>query len=180
MFSKTFLDRMEDPMRSPLDLCDKLNLKASGTQFALLARLGECPKMLDVEGDEHYEAARAVGIFALWRVLAVTGSSGIVLAPTQALGSDFMKFMEAITQRCNPELAEVSGFPRWNLLQFAGRTGWELRVVPPKAPLIRERAHNALVSIILSARNTDPEYVEAMKALEECSTHPKNTLVHVW
>jgi hypothetical protein len=167
-------------MRSPLNLCEKLGLTPTSSQHELLTRLSECHETYDVAGDMNNEAARACAIFALWRVLSIPGSTGIVLVPTAARGSDFMLFMEAVTKRCNPELAAVSGFPRWNVLQLGGRTGWELRVMPNKAALVRERAPMAVVSLIFDARSSVPEFVEAVQALEERSTHEKNTLIRLW
>lgn len=167
-------------MRSPLNLCEKLGLQPTAVQHATFGRLDDCPKRIEFLGDGRNEVTRAVAIFALWRVLSIPSSLGIVLVPTQALGSDFMQFMEAVTQRCNPELAQVSGFPRWNVLQFGGRTAWELRVMPNKSALVRERAPNSVVSVVIQAGDSEPEFVEAVKALEEHSTHPKNSLISIW
>ena len=88
--------------------------------------------------------------------------------------------MAAGTQRCNKDLAQVTGFPRWNVLKIGSSAGWEIRVMPNKAALVREKAPNAVISVVFEAGNSDPEFVEAQKALEECSTHPKNLLIRVW
>jgi len=167
-------------MRSPLNLCDELGLAPTLRQYDQLQRYAECPKLIELAGDERYEGQKAVGVYVLWRILGVQGSTCIVLAPTQEQGGEFMSFLDLLTQRCNPQLAQVSGFPRWNVLRFAGTTAWEVRVMPNKAAIVRERAPNALVSVILDARNPDLEFVEACKALEEGSTHEKNSLVRVW
>jgi hypothetical protein len=167
-------------MRSPLHLCEKLGLTPTPGQHELLTRLGQCHENYNIQGDEKNESARACAIFALWRVLNVSDSLGIVLTPSKERSNDFMTFITAVTKRCSPELASVSGFPRWNVLQVGGRTGWELRLMPNKAALVRERAPNAVVSLILDAGNSDPEFVEAVRALEERSTHEKNTLIHLW
>lgn len=167
-------------MHSPRSLCDKLGLTPTAVQHVVFGRLEDCPKRVEFLGDGRNEVARAVAIFALWRIISISGALGIVLTPTQALSSDFMQFMEAVTKRCNPELAEVSGFPRWNVLQIGGRAGWELRVMPNKAPLIVERAPQSVVSVVLEAGNSSPAFVESVKALEEHSTHEKNSLILVW
>ncbi len=180
MLSKKRIDEAEEPMRSPLNLCDELGLTPTLKQYDILERFAARPKLLELVGDENYETERAVGIQTIWRILEVQGSTCIVLTPTQQIGADFMGFLDLVTQRCHPQLAQVSGFPRWNVLQFGGMTAWEIRVMPNKAAIVRERAPQALVSVILGARNPDLEFVEACKALEECSTHEKNTLVRVW
>lgn len=180
MITQAAVDQMDDPMQNPLALCEKLGLIPTDKQHGMLLQLAECPKIYEDKLDADFQTARAGALFALWRVLSISGSTGIVLTPTQALGASFMNFMEAVTTRTSPELASVSGFPRWNVLQIGGRTAWELRLMPNKAPLVAEKAPNSVVSLILEASNTDVEFVEAVKALEEHSTHPKNVLIRLW
>ncbi len=167
-------------MRSPLNLCDELGLVPTSRQYDLLMRFAERPKVVELQDDGENEVMRAVGMMTLWRILDEQGSTALVIAPTPEMGANFMSFLDAVTQRRHPQLAQVTGFPRWNVLQFAGATAWEIRVVPNKPAIVREMAPKALVSVILGARSKDLEYVETCLALEQGSTHQRNTLVRVW
>lgn len=167
-------------MRTPLTLLDELGLIPTLRQHVTLQRFEEGEKQVNLIGDDKQENARAVAIYALWRVLKTQGAMAIVLTPTQDRGAELMTFLDSVTQLCNPHLAQVAGFPRWNVLRINSQPSWEIRVMPNRAPLVREEAPKALVSVILDAKNPDFQFVEACKALEECSTHEKNTLVRVW
>lgn len=167
-------------MHTPLDLCDKLGLIPSSEQYDLLSILADCPRRFEASDNATHETTRAVAIIALWRTLLIPGARSIVLAPDDQTAVDFMDFLERVCKRCSPALAEVTSFPRWNVLQFSGQPGWEVRLMPNNAKFVAECAPQSLVSIMLSARSSSMAYVEACKALEQHSTHPKCMLLRVW
>lgn len=178
-------------MHSPLSLCDRLGLQPSEYQYKILARYKACAdalevaniplfRRLDVVSGDTFEGDRVVALCALWRLLDRKGASCVVIAPDETLGSDFMAFVQGVVKRGNNELSCIGSFPRWNVLKFGGVEGWEMRLLPSKQAIVRELAPRAYISIALGAGSSVPEYVDLMKALEEASSHPKNTLIRVW
>lgn len=167
-------------MQSALNLCDKLHLTPNPVQLGIIRDFYGSTKLLETFDNEQRDGTRAVAICAIWRILSVPGSSALIVTPSQDDSVYFMRFLEAVTKRCNLELAEISGFPSWNLLRFGGQPGWEMRILSNVPELIVPRAPRALVSVALNVKNSDPTYVEARMALEAHSTHPANTLIRVW
>lgn len=169
-------------MKSPLSLCESLDLTPTSHQHEVIASLMAAVdgSMIRFKDDDRFETARAVGIYTIWRVLSITNSAAVVVAQDEKLASDFMTFINAVTQRRNPTLASVSGFPRWNLLQFGGRTGWEIRIIGNNSELVARKAPEAVVSVVLGAGCSDVEALNAASALRLRSTHARNVFVEVW
>lgn len=169
-----------DAVKTPLSLCDHLELKPTPRQREVLGILTTLPSFYEVVGDDRNEMTRAALVFALWRILTSPSSSGVILAAGKGADGKAMDFLAAVTQKINPQLADVTGFPQWNVLRIHGQPSWELRVLPNEANLVRERARGALVSVILGGKSSDPAFVEACDALGKACTNPKNTRIFVW
>jgi hypothetical protein len=180
MLTDAALRERLDALKTPLTMCDQLELRPTPRQREVLGVLGTNPSFYQTVGDDRNEMGRACLVYAMWRVLSVPCSSGIMLASGRGQDGKIMEFLESVTQRINPQLASVTGFPRWNVLRFSGQAIWELRMMANVANIVQHRAPQAIVSVVFGARGSDPAFVESCKALEEHSTHPKHTRIVVW
>lgn len=180
MLTLAALNRRLDVLKDPLSLCGQLDLHPTPRQSEVLKALATNPGFYQVVGDDRHEMERAAAVYALWRILASPSSRGIMLASTQGQAGKIMGFLSQVTQNVSTALASVSGFPHWNVLRIGGQPSWELQMMPNKAPVVAQRAPNAILSVVFGDRSSDPDFREAVSALEATSTHQKHTRIVVW
>lgn len=180
MLSAAALRGRLEVLRDALSLCDSLELRPTPRQREVLGVLATCPAFYQTVGDARNEMSRAAAMFSLWRILSTQNSTGLFLAATHDEGAKIMDFLQQVTAKINPQLASVTGFPYWNVLRIGGQPSWELKMLENRAQIVAARAPGALLSVVFGDRSSDPAFREAVKALEEHSTHPKHTRIVVW
>jgi hypothetical protein len=91
-----------------------------------------------------------------------------------------MGFLEAVCTRCDADLTAVSHFVSWSQLNFGTQSGWGINFFANVKEKIVPRARDAMISIVLGAKNSEVDFVETMRELKQNSTHPKNTTILIW
>lgn len=167
-------------MRDTITLCDSLGVVPTPDQYQMMRLFHASPGVFDLEDNASHEAARGLAMCMLWKTLRTQGANSVVIAPDHDTAADFMDFLRKIgTRMLNAPLAMVR-FPQWNVMEFAGMPFWNIRFLPNRPLVIENLGKGCVMSLVLKAGDTTPEFVETLKALEAVEKHHDHHLIRVW
>jgi len=164
--TKLVEERTVTSLRSPLHLLDTLKLTPTDEQAAVMERFMEDEDPLVIAEEENAHLVRAAAVCALWRLLNVPGSCVRVISAKRKLASEFFGFLFELTTKQNRALAEVSQWPRWNVLQVGNEPGHEMRLVSNNPKWLAAEPQTVTTFVILGASSSEPDFCETREVVE--------------
>lgn len=167
-------------LNSPMDLCDRLGLRPTPYQQAILQAFYEDVDPINEENIPAERTCNAAALCALWRLLLIEGSRIIVIAANRELESRFMGFMHDITTSIDPGLTAVCKWSNSKHMTVGDAAGHELRFVSNKPSFLQGIGDEAVTWVILGASSTQLKFGDMMKAVDAYRGREGHRHIVIW
>lgn len=167
-------------LRSPEDLAERLGLRPTEYQRELMHNFYEGVEPLEVLEVPAQRTTEAVALCALWRLLRIDGSRCVVIAANRDLEKRFMGFLHNVTSTIDPALTSVCRWPSSKRLKIGDAEGHELRFMSNRPEWAQGIHDEALMTVVLGARSSEPHFVETMRVLRSVQTGANSRQIIMW
>ena len=166
--------------RSPLDLCERLQLRPSHDQTHFFAA---CKLRNEHDAARTPDTTRAAGILAVWKALSDENAQVLVLSPTIRQVEPFFEWIGGKVRHSDSVLSVVMNIDGKRRIHFGPNRNRFIKHVSPRPEAFMGYHSRPLTGIIIDPGCTDTlDYTEAIAAFETQirQSGPDHLLIRLW